>query len=240
MNNNKPAAFINKKNLKEILGQKFLAHMLGLLDGMNRLTSLWDFLVLNYDLDNASNDIRFKRNFTNGVVLSMGILWEIYHKIIDISKTKIVQQNVKIRDKIDDLIKFYGKSYQIDLLRNFRNQLSFHIDHCNICQGIDEIDKDDVRFIVCDKKTRTVDCNYEFAQEASLSGFIRDNKILFFQLLDLKDLSGTLDDEFIEKALDKLMSYLRKLHEDLMLNIEELIILIVGEFKLETITKTVQ
>lgn len=63
---------MDKKEIEKKLGRKFLVWFLTLLDGMNRLNSLLDFLILNDQIDKSRTTVRWTRNFLNGISLSNG------------------------------------------------------------------------------------------------------------------------------------------------------------------------
>jgi len=117
-------AKVNKQEIKRKLGHKFLARVLALMEGLNKLNSLWDFFILN---DKNRTTIRWTRNFLNAITLSMGLLWEIYIRIDEMKTMNIVVQKPAILNKADELLCIFQKPVLLDLLRAYRNQLSFEL-----------------------------------------------------------------------------------------------------------------
>ncbi len=229
---NKIVAKVNKQEIKSKLGHKFLARVLALMEGLNKLNSLWDFLILNDQNDKNRTTTRWTRNFLNAITLSMGLLWEIYKRIEEMKAMNIVVEKPAIRTKIDELLCLFQKPVLLDLLRAYRNQLSFHIDICNICKGIDEIKDDDVEFVVSDTG-QVVDSQYLFASDASFSGFLNENERLFLQLLNSTNPPSKLNTTMTGEVLKKLGDYLRDIHFGLIKKLDdEFIPLVISEFNL--------
>jgi len=226
-------AKINKSAFKRKLGQKFAARMLALMDGINRLNSLWHLMVLNDRDDNARTSVRWNRNHYNIITLSMGLLREIYIRISEMPRMRVVKKNIKIGQKIQELLSFFEKPVLLDLLILYRNQLSFHINIGNICIGIDEIEDETVDLVISDTG-KEADTLYKFAYQATLNGFVKANEKIFVQLIDPNTPPSKLDDAMTIRAIEILCDYLFEVHTNTMKTIgDELIPLLISEFDLE-------
>jgi len=231
MNNIPLTAKINKSAFTRKLGLKFAGRILALMDGLNRLNSLWHLMALNDRDDKNRTSVRWNRNHYNVITLSMGLLQEIYIRISEMSDMKVVKRNLKISSKIQELVDIFEKPVLLDLLRLYRNQLSFHIDIGNICMGIDEIKDKSVDLVVSDTG-KEADTIYKFAYQATLSGFVKANEIYFERLINPKS-PTKLDALKLSSALEILWDYLFDVHTNTMKKIaDEFIPLLINEFDL--------
>lgn len=225
---------VNKCELISKLGYKFLVHMLALMDGLNRLDSQLDFLVLNYLNDKNHETVRWNRNFLNAIFISMGLLWEVYRKLKDMKKIEILDKTPSIKNKLDELLEVFHKPGFPELLRMFRNQLSFHIDICNICKGIDEI-KDEIVELIARDSDHAVDSQYVFATLTLWKGFLKLNRNLLSQLSNTDYPLPKNGDIGEMREVKILYSYLKEIHYSTMQKIDELIQLIMKEFSIQII-----
>jgi hypothetical protein len=230
---------IEKLKLIDRIGIKTTPKFLALLEGGNRLTSLWHFLYLNeedFKLNNKT--IRNNRNRYYGVSLSMGILWEIYLVLENILSTKDDIPDALFIEKIKEMQCLFQKPIYLRLLRIFRNQLSFHIDVCNICHGI--IEEKDVKVDLIEMEfesdsAQNVNLNYKFAHVASLEGFTKINWRLLSQLINPYNPIAERNGDNIKLAFEKLFEYLGETHKQITLKIHGLLTILQNELEISEI-----
>ena len=100
MDESSHVAKVNKTEFKRKLGHKFAARILALMDGVNRLNALWDFMLLNKETDEDS--VRRYRNEFEAFALSMGIA--TCFAMPGYANSNFADPNADIRSLIEGLV----------------------------------------------------------------------------------------------------------------------------------------
>ncbi len=212
---------IDKKKLMDRIGIKTMPKFFALLDAVNRLTTLKHFISLNYRDDQTKKKISFNRNLFYCVSFSMGVLYEAYLITEDIINVEDNIPDKKFLDKIVEIEKIFKQSNNLRLLRIFRNQLSFHIDICNICNGLADDKSDTIVLFEADSMEHNVDAMknedviYKYAYEMTLFGFLKTNWKVLSKLLDSSNIEIEWNENNISAIIEKLFIKLEEIQEQI-------------------------